>query len=296
MFCSKCGKEVQEGTAFCSSCGQPLQGTNVSPTNNTQSQIIYVNQSNIGMMSAPPEERNKKLNAIAFYLISAILSLCLIMAILGSKLELLAGFISTDLSQNTIADAFRSIYEEHAAILWCLGILYLSIPITQGILLWSMYKKRNFTLRINNVVTQNILDSAVWFIFPIIINILISRNSRIEGSASFLFWTLSIAIIASKIIYAVLYYKASECEKINIRNEKRVVYNGSEQKSSENGGYWICKNCSTSNSAKDSFCQKCGKNKGGEQTISARGNWICKNCDTINDKNAPYCINCGEYK
>lgn len=296
MFCSKCGKKVQDGAAFCSSCGNPLQNSNVSSSNNPQSQIIYVNQANIGMMLATPEERKKKLTAIALYCISAVLSLCLILMVLGSKLELLAAFISTDLSQDTVAAAFRSMYKDHAAILWCMGLLYLSIPITQVILLWSMYRKRNFLLRISNVIGQSILDSFVWLIFPIITNILLLRDSRIDGTASLLFWFMSFVVIALKIIYAILYSKAAECEKSNIANEKSGVYNGSEQKSSENGGYWICKNCSTSNSAKDSFCQKCGKNKGGEQTIAARGNWICKNCDTINDKNAPYCINCGEYK
>ncbi|MBD5116802.1 MAG: zinc ribbon domain-containing protein [Ruminococcaceae bacterium] len=261
MFCSKCGKEVQEGTAFCSSCGQPLQNTDGGPANNVQPQIIYVNQSNSGIMSTPPEEKKKKTTAIGFYFISAILSLCIILTVLGSKLELLAGFISTDLSQDTIAAAFRSIYEEHAAILWCLGILYLSIPITQGIVLWCMYKKRNFILRINNVILQNILDSVFWFIFPIIINIVISRNSRIEGSASFFFWAMAIVIIALKIIYIVLYYKASECEEINLRKEKHNVSNSGEQKPKDSGTYWICTNCRTFNSPKDMFCQKCGKNK-----------------------------------
>lgn len=262
MFCSKCGKEVQEGTAFCSSCGQPLQNTGDSPTSNVQPQIIYINQSNSGIMSTPPEEKKKKTTAIGFYFISAILSLCIVLTVLGSKLELLAGFISTDLSKDTIAAAFRSIYEEHAAILWCLGILYLAIPVTQGIVLWNMYKKRNFTLRINNVVLQNILDSVVWFIFPIIVNVAISRNSRIEGSASFLFWAMAIAIIALKIIYAVLYCNASECEEINMRNEKHGgVSNSGEQKSEDSGSYWICMNCRAFNSAKDKLCQKCGKNK-----------------------------------
>ena len=36
MFCSKCGKPVNDGAQFCSSCGNPLNGTRPNPNSNTE--------------------------------------------------------------------------------------------------------------------------------------------------------------------------------------------------------------------------------------------------------------------
>ena len=36
MFCSHCGKQVEEGTAFCSNCGHPVTGSLPVASNNTQ--------------------------------------------------------------------------------------------------------------------------------------------------------------------------------------------------------------------------------------------------------------------
>lgn len=45
MFCTNCGKEIQEGSAFCPECGATQQGTTPPPVANTGSYANPTNQS-----------------------------------------------------------------------------------------------------------------------------------------------------------------------------------------------------------------------------------------------------------
>lgn len=292
MFCSKCGKEIQDGAAFCSSCGQAVQGTDGGSLNDSRPQIIYVNQIKNSAAQCPADEKQKKLTATVFYIISALISVFFLFCTLGTKLELLSYLVDTDYSRNSIAGAFKNLYENHGAIFWFAAIFYLIAPIVQGIVLFTMHKNRNFSLRTKNVVTQNITDCFLWLFLPIIVNILLSNNSVINGNSSFLFWIIAIIIAGFKIAYAVTFYQAAECEQNNIYREKHF---STLSQVEENGSYWICLNCRSFNSKNDMFCQKCGKNKG-EGASSAEGKWICKKCHTANDKQSQFCKNCGEYR
>ncbi len=51
MFCSNCGKEIQEGSTFCSECGATQQGTTPPSVSNVES---YDNQTNQSAVQKAP--------------------------------------------------------------------------------------------------------------------------------------------------------------------------------------------------------------------------------------------------
>lgn len=252
MFCSKCGKEVQEGATFCSNCGAATV-LSVQDTNTQKSAFLSRNR----LPVIPTEEKSKKNAVVIVYLINAIMYILFFLITLSTKLKFLSYLFDTNVPQGEISAAMESLYDKYSTILWCLSILYFSVPIAQGIVIWRMWKKRNFNLRKKRLVAQCVADVVFWLFSPLIIKLAFyySPIGHIQGKVTFLMYLIMMIYIIMEIIYTVMYYKAAECEESNIYDEE---YNALKE---ANTGSWICEECLTANSANTPYCKNCGQYK-----------------------------------
>ncbi len=87
MFCSKCGKELDKGTAFCPSCGNPVNSVNQSASTGSPNAANHVS----ARSDISTEEKTKKVMACIAFLSRMVLDLILFWSIVGTKGTILLG-------------------------------------------------------------------------------------------------------------------------------------------------------------------------------------------------------------
>lgn len=170
-------------------------------------------------------------------------------------------------------------------IIW-IGAFSCIVPkAVEGIVLWQDCVKRAFEPRQKNIVMRCVFSSIGWIIIPLIVGHAISNKISGEISFTTLAYMMLLLVIGWKITYAVMYYKAAECERKNVYYE--------DQRRKNETGSWICHTCQTENPNSTAVCSKC---RGYKESVNQNDGWICKECDTVNDKKDLYCKFCGKYK
>lgn len=285
MFCSNCGKEIAEGSAFCSGCGKSTG--NGQPAAAPVQQVVYVNQvQNKGIAGAPGEVKIKT-GVFLLYFFGAAMLLAFILIILATKLGIFAELMDiSSFSQGTFQEYLEHFYEESLVIILLLSLMLLLPETVKGIVLWKACVNRSFADKQNNVIVNCVLSSIFWIIMLPILSSITSNRLNSDVSFTALTYLLIVCVIAYKIIYAVLYYNAVVCEERYVSMEEKNRRNPKKK-------FWVCDKCGTENDTKYSVCQKCGDVHG---KVSNQNYWICKSCNTENDRKDLYCKFCGKYK
>lgn len=283
MFCSSCGKEIDEGSAFCSGCGKAVGAPQATAAPAPVQQVVYVDRVQRKGIAGAPDEVKKKTMVLLLYFLGAAMLLSMILIFHVTKFGICTELIEiSSISQRT----YEYFYEEYSAIIWFLSLILFLPSVTKGIVLWKACVNRNLDVKQKNVAVSCVLGSICWIIIlPIISNALSSRLQEDVGFTA-LTYLLIVCVIAHKIIYAVLYHNAAVSEVDNLYREK---YHKSIER-------WTCKVCGNENTNKDLFCQKCGKNYGYSEESNGKNSWICRSCNTVNDRKDLYCKFCGKYK
>ncbi len=92
MFCSNCGKEIEEGSAFCSGCGKNVGTVQSAPSAVPAQNAVYVNQDRRGGLDAAgaPDEIRKKMTVVILYFLGAAILLVMILMMIMTKFKILA--------------------------------------------------------------------------------------------------------------------------------------------------------------------------------------------------------------
>lgn len=287
MFCSHCGKKIEDGSAFCSGCGKAVGGgQSAAPSAPAPvQQVVYVNQVKKEGIVGAPEEVRKKIAVIIMYSLGAVALLVLILSVLATKLKVFAEFMDfTGISQGSFEEALEHMYDEYGLLIAFLSVLLLLPKVVEGVVLWKSCGNRNFAVRDKNVIVRCVGSSICWIIVPpILVNGMSGVSERL-GNASLsgsVYFIIALVVIY-KISYAILYHVTSRCERTYISMEERKKRNS-----------WVCDNCGMENDRKYEVCQRCGEVHG---IVKKKSYWICKNCNTENDSKDLYCKFCGKYK
>lgn len=282
MFCSNCGKEIAEGSAFCSGCGKATSNGQ-SPAAPVQ-QVVYVDRAqNKGIAGAPDEVKVKK-GVFLLYIFGAVMMLAMFLIIHATKFGIFSELI--DVSGISEEEYFEHLYEEYSAVIWIISLMLLLPTIAKGIVLWRACVNRVFVIKQHNVIVNCVLSSIVWIIIPPILSNIMSNRWNSDVSFTAFTYLLIVLVIAYKIIYAVLYYNATVREERYVSMEEKKLRNPEKK-------FWVCDKCGTENDTRNSVCQKCGDVHG---KVRNQNCWICKNCNTENDRKDLYCKFCGKYK
>ncbi len=287
MFCSHCGKKIEDGSAFCSGCGKAVGGGQPAAPSAPApvQQVVYVNQVKKGWIVGAPEEVRKKIAVVILFSLGAAILLVAILSVLATKLEILTDIIDfSGISRGTFEEYLEYVYDEYAVVIGFMSLILLLPKVAEGVMLRKAYVNRCFAVRSNNIIARCVISSIGWIIAPPIYCALASRASEMIGDVSFsgsVYFYIAF-IIVYKIAYAILYHHTAACEQAYISLEEK------KKRSS-----WICDNCGMENDRKYEVCQKCGEVHG---IVKKKSYWICKNCNTENDSKDLYCKFCGKYK
>lgn len=254
MFCSKCGKEVQEGTAFCSSCGNPINSYAQANTAKPLKQSFISVRKNLA--ATAPDEYKKKNIVLTVYLIITIMNIGFWLSVVLTKLSIFPNYLIN--VNNSSTESLLSVIEANviSSNLWVMFVLFLMVIVTEIIGLWVWYKKRAFSFTKKHVRTIYVVYSFLWLIFPFLTKLFFYHKcEHLDVSPTFLFYFIVFLMMFVNILYIFLFYKAAECEENNVFNEQRRNFEDT------NLGSWVCGNCKSINSKNEQFCKNCGEYK-----------------------------------
>lgn len=212
MFCSHCGKEIEDGSAFCSGCGKAVGGEQ----NDVPVQQVVVNQVKKRGVAGAPEEVKKKTEVVIMYSLGKVALLVVILFMLVTKFEIISWFIDfSGISQKTFNEYLSSIYDENERTMCLLSLLLLLANILDALILRDACIHRNFVDQEKGVIFYKVISSVPWIVIPPVLSIVTSdMNDPWLGNMSFsvFVYIFSALIVAYKIAYLILYYKAVTCE------------------------------------------------------------------------------------
>lgn len=244
MFCSKCGKEINDNAAFCDKCGAK---TNTS--------------SKVGANEITIEEKNMKIKAIAFFSVFAAACLLFVMIVFSSGFDAVTALFTGGYSSSILELAFgeyRSVIITAQVILIVLEALFAYI---------LPYKNRSFST--STGISNLFISAGDFFIIGLFIIIAVCHFSG-EIEAQPLFWVLMVIFIVFDLVKLITYRKAREyeesaltygskaVEKVNYSKKPRPSWMPKEETKLSNEP-WECPNCGAHNSYTQNSCKDCGK-------------------------------------
>lgn len=229
MFCSKCGKEINDGAAFCDKCGSSL---NPSEKRNGEGS---------GRMS--DEEEKQKKSALWTFLLGW-----------GILLGILAIMFLIDFEM--LFDSPQDIADLTVGMLMLLGGFIVFACETIMVFRLPM-KKRSF----DSAKSRMKLGVAMKIIIPI--GYALYLKIAFDVGPTMLACAMFGVSVLLNIVSAVLYTKAANEEfsskyKENHSTNKLLNKIGAESPSRAD---WICRHCGRTNKSIDNFCKDCGKYK-----------------------------------
>ncbi len=246
MFCSKCGKEINDNAAFCDKCGSPTG--NCSLDNNSE-KSVYVSPKRSDLAE---KEKNKKIIAICAAVV------CNIVAVLFA----LTAFNNTGaFFTGPRVEGLEEIFSEEfqGAQIW----MILPVIADIGVYVYA-YFNRCFEKTFKGTVFTAVLYGLVpiWLVFSMlyICNDGLEEN---EYTLTFTFWLIYAVFLSIDIYRVIAYKKASDVEEYAKYDENKDTLRGLRCLSDEskNESDWKCKQCGSMNKSAQDYCKDCGKYK-----------------------------------
>lgn len=264
MFCSKCGKELAEGTVFCPSCGNPVNSVN---------QAAAADSPNVAN-SAPAkneisaEEKTKKLVACGAFFFSMALELFFLWWIVGSKGRLILG--------NEYSEMFINKFWDELGWILIIPALFGTLNELFNAFMFYIipYINRSFDLCYRKLVVCLVCEFVVVVMYCCG---LFFTNDHVdfEDVISPVIVIGLLLIFAFKFVAAVDYRIAADCEYAAMLREKGTSIYAADTKprnrkayasklASISGGeareeYWECPECGARNRWLSDQCKDCGK-------------------------------------
>ncbi len=248
MFCSKCGKEIADGSAFCSACG--------NPTAFNQAQVnlrsgMNMNTPDAGMTN---EEKTKKLAAVWSFILVSLAELFMAWSICVSEGRILFG--------SDMPDRILSRWWEDNSWLFVLAGFFLTFDVLINIFIFYVvpYVNRIFEKTKKNIIIQYIFKVVIFTFLPLIFAAGIDETLDIF-SAWLVLFGLFVAVLYA--VALIAYCKAANCERlekfgVEVKDHAPNVSNLTEDNTDAPKDFWICPKCSSHNSSAQSQCKDCG--------------------------------------
>lgn len=244
MFCSKCGKEINESAAFCDKCGNAV-------TNSATEEKAVENARLAKKLSdLAGKERNDKIIAIFAAIFCYIVT--------GIFIFLAVNNITTLISGPRIEKVEEAFAESTSTVMICF-ILPLSIDI--GFYIYA-YFNRCFEKFFKNIIITAVISALIpLFLSLIALNTLNEGMSENEYTVTFVFMFMYAVLICAEVFSVITYKKAMDSEETACYHEKKDTLKSLRCLSNENDvcADWKCKNCGSTNKSAQDYCKDCGK-------------------------------------
>lgn len=258
MFCSKCGKQLNEGAAFCDGCGASINGGATS-----SSEVISYSEAVKGLEKLNPEEARKaqKLIFVIVNLTVAFFDFILCSLPFFSKFAMFPALFNEEY-ESKAEMVFEYLWDKYTMICVAIGAVVLTSLIIKIIKLRSAYRYEefikyeiHFAVPINTICLAGVI--IPYFIFLKFMN----------GLA--LFMVLSMAALSigefivnlrTRRIEIINIYKKKTESKDYLHSDVVKINRGPVKKVELNSdGMWECEECGTFNPSTQNYCKDCGK-------------------------------------
>lgn len=242
MFCSKCGKQLNDEATFCDGCGSAVKKSAEPETAGIQRAKAATNEKALIERS----RKNRAITVIAILNSVMFLFLCLAGATKLSAFE----WLFTD------EEIIDYIWEESAGMLTFLGFMEGLCCLAEIVLCFVLYKRREFSAYKKIKLPSCIFTSIVVLLFCLIL------RKHITASG----WFMAILFVVGDIISLISVLKAAKSEDEAIYLESSTYSRGrlhdklsALRENDKKGDMWECEECGTLNPSTQGFCKDCGK-------------------------------------
>ncbi len=251
MFCSKCGKEIEDGASFCSECGTP------TVFNRAQVNLrsgMNMNTQNDGMTN---EEKTKKLAAIGSFVLAFVAEMFVVWSICATKWKIIFG--------SSIPDSSLERFWDDTSWVAVIAALMLTFErlMTSFRIYISAYINRSFAK-----FKKAGIGGFIWSLGILVIVPIIMSNYFYEKGGYYPVGLIALGVFACllNIPAAITYWKAAECESLAQLENKAAdrkslvsrLSNMTEDNTSAPKNIWICPECGSRNSSLQNQCKDCG--------------------------------------
>lgn len=248
MFCSKCGKEINDGAAFCDKCGNPVgnSSSNNNADNSTSERNVLSNE----ISTFVEKEKNEKKMAIICAVICNIIAI-MFASTLFNSVDMLFEGPRVERLQELISEEFNG------AEMW----LILPAIADIGVYIYA-YLNRKFEKTFGGVVSTAVIYALIHlFIAFMSLAIFNEDFGANEYTLTFGFWLIYIVFLCIDIYRVIAYKKASEAEEAAVYYEKKDSLKGLRCLSDEKDVVtdWKCRHCGSTNKLGQDYCKDCGK-------------------------------------
>lgn len=249
MFCSKCGKEINDDAVFCDKCGSP---TNNSLTGNSnaerRNEKVYVSKESSAFAV---KEKNEKMKAIIATII------CCFVVVIFAFVAINDISIYVD---GPRIERLEEILSESGSALFPLLILVAVADL--GFCLFA-YFGRNFEKFFKSIIGGAVVNALcpLIIIFSFYKAIEETGYEKADYKISFFFVFMYAILLSVEAFRVITFKKASDAEDAARYYENKDSLKGLKCLSNENDAStdWKCKHCGSTNKYSQDYCKDCGK-------------------------------------
>lgn len=248
MFCSKCGKEINDNAAFCDKCGNPT--ANSPAEDNVAEKVVgrvYISKENSAYISKEKSQKMLAIFAAAVCIITAIIFAITATNNIGAfftgpRVERLEDIISEEFNGSAVCMLLPAIADI-------------------GFYIYAYFNRcfeRTFKGTVFTAVIYGVMPLLLAFIMLNTFNEGLEEN---EYTLTLAFWMMYIILLGVVVYRVIAHKKASEAEEAAVYYEKKDSIKGLKCLSKDNEIVtdWKCKHCGSTNKSGQDYCKDCGK-------------------------------------
>lgn len=249
MFCSKCGKEINDNAAFCDKCGNPTANSSAAST--TMERIVekvYVSKES---SAYAVKEKNEKMKTIVATII------CCFVVVIFALVAINDIGLYVD---GPRIERLEEIISESGSVL--VPILILLAIADLGLCLFA-YFGRIFEKFFKNIIATSVVNALcpLIIIFAFYKAIEEAGYEKADYKISFFFVFMYAIFLLVEVFRAITFKKASDAEDAARYYENKDSLKGLKCLSKDNEIVtdWKCKHCGSTNKSGQDYCKDCGK-------------------------------------
>lgn len=246
MFCSKCGKQLNDGAVFCDGCGAAVNSSSPEQTS------TGAQRANGALSEKTQAERSEKMRAIAVTAIISAVELIILFIAMSSELSSLKFFFNDGKGENFL----KHMWDKQGGLTKVIGVLLMFAAVMDVVMCYIHSRRRTLSAYKKVLLINRIFFSAI----AIFACVLLKDYLDISG------WLMVMILIAFNWLALKPIFKAAECENGALYLEKGVNGKGrfydklsTLHENEDKANLWQCKTCGTFNSHLQNYCKDCGK-------------------------------------
>ncbi len=246
MFCSKCGKEINDGAAFCDKCGNPIGNS----TDNVMKETVE--QISLSKEGAAYISKEKSQKMLAMFAAAVCVVAAVIFAVTATNN---IGAFFTGPRVERLEDILSE--ELNGSAMWMI------LPAIADI---GVYIYAYFNRCFEKAFKGTVFTAVIYGVMPLLLAF-IMLNTFNEGleeneyTLTLAFWMMYIILLGVVVYRVIAHKKASEAEEAAVYYEKKDSLKGLRCLSGENEIVtdWKCRHCGSTNKSGQDYCKDCGK-------------------------------------